>query len=322
MITVFPPGLEHESTAEPYTRADRVVALFQALRPRQWSKNLIAVPLSTIGTVSLTGSLISRLAWAVALFILSSSLVYILNDVHDRHRDRLHPAKLHRPIASGRVSVRAAWLFAALLGVALIGLTAIGPWRTAWVVAGYLLLNLAYTRWFKHKAIVDVIIVATGFVLRVMFGAIAAGVAVSNWLILAIFSFSLLMCLGKRRHELGLGTGDPTNHRPALMAYSPEFVNSLMVLASGLGFGSYASYLCTDTISQPFGQILFLLSMPLTIFGLFRYIQILVIDGGGGDPTETLLRDRSIVIAALLGACCVPLAAFLSTTAAFSSAFF
>lgn len=295
-MTVTEPRLR-EPAARPGMRPKDLVLL---LRPRQWPKNLLAVALPLAGGAYWTWHTLSHMAWAVAVFTLAASAVYVINDMADRERDRLHPVKRARPIASGRVSVPVAIAMAVVLTAALAALAAAGPWRLAWPVALYLVLNLLYSHVLKHIALVDVFVVAAGFALRVVFGFLAGGIPLSVWLVLGVYAASVMISLGKRRQELDLGTL-ADRHRPTLEGYSRPFVDQTVIVTAVFALLGYAGFLRSDA-AQPFGQLALLLTMPFVLYGLFRYLQIVIMEGGGGNPTETLLRDRRVVISVLL--CC------------------
>ncbi|MEU6808265.1 UbiA prenyltransferase family protein [Streptomyces sp. NPDC046831] len=293
--------------------------LVRLLRPRQWPKNVVAVGLPLVGGAHWNWHTASRMTWAVGLFVLASSVVYVVNDVADRERDRLHPVKRARPIASGRVSVRVAVLCAVLLSAALVAVTAAGPWRTAWPIAAYLVLNVLYSHRLKHISLVDVFVVAAGFALRVVMGALAGGIPVSVWLVLSVYAASVMLSLGKRRHELGLGAG-AGRHRPTLEGYSRPLLDQAVLVSAGVAMLGYTCFLRNDA-AQPFGQVALLLTMPFVLYGLFRYLQIVMMEGGGGDPAETLLRDRRVVMSALLCCACLALTSLLSAHPALVSGF-
>ncbi|GGZ79321.1 decaprenyl-phosphate phosphoribosyltransferase [Streptomyces echinoruber] len=305
-MTVTEPRLHDRSTSSGLRTGD----LLRLVRPRQWPKNLVAVTLPLIGGEHWSRHTLPRMAWAVALFTLAASVVYVINDLADRERDRLHPVKRARPIASGRVSVPVAIAWAALLTAASAALAALGPWPLAWPVAAYVVLNLLYSHLLKHIALVDVFVVAAGFALRVVLGSLADGIPLSVWLVLAVYAASVMISLGKRRQELDLGTA-ADRHRPTLEGYSRPFVDQMVVVTAVVAVLGYAGFLHGDA-AQPFGQVALLTTMPFVLYGLFRYLQIVISEGGGGDPAETLLRDRRVVVSALL---CFGCLAFTSVLA-------
>jgi decaprenyl-phosphate phosphoribosyltransferase len=280
------------------------------IRPRQWSKNIIVVPIALVG-VPVGEAQLRRAIWATVIFIVASATVYVMNDLADRHRDRLHPVKCRRPIASGQVTVPAALTIMAVLGAALVLLLALGPWRSAWPVGVYLALNICYTWWLKRIPLVDVFVVAAGFVLRVAAGASAAGIPMSTWLALLVFSGSLLLSLGKRRHESRI-QGMTVAHRPTLAVYTTALVDQLIMITAVLCVMSFILHLNSAPVAQPFGHSLAFLATPLILFGVFRYVQLLIVEDSGGDPSRLLFRDRALVLSGLLIALCVPVALLVS----------
>lgn len=273
-----------------------IADLVRLVRPGQWPKNLLVVPLALFGTAPTAGSL-ARVAWAVVVFTLASSLVYICNDIVDRHRDRAHPTKRNRPIAAGRVGRVAAVCFAAtvaaLLGVACAAAPQV-PW---WPVVAYLALNVAYSRWLKHIPLVDVFVVAAGFVLRVVQGTLAAHALPSSWLLVSVFSLCLLLIVGKRRNEMAVADRE---HRPALAGYSGQYLEYLMVLCSVLTTTTFLLYLSSVRFAAPYTDGAVLFTVLFATFALARYLQLVVVHRDGADPVSTLLGDRVLVVNGLL----------------------
>ncbi|GGZ31299.1 decaprenyl-phosphate phosphoribosyltransferase [Streptomyces inusitatus] len=278
----------------PGTRR-RLPAPLALVRPGQWPKNLLVVPLPLLGATARWDTTVT-VALATAAFVLASSLVYIVNDIADVERDRRHPVKRHRPLASGRLRTRTALALGALLAALLTwALIALGP-AGSWPVLGYLALNAAYSWRLKHLPLLDVFTVAGGFVLRLLGGYAASGRPVAGWLVLTVLTLCLLLILGKRRHELGVsGTG----HRPALAGYSAHFLDLVLVLCAALTTVGYLLHLRLESgltaVAAP-------LTAPCALFALFRYLQIVTVRSGGGDPVRTLLLDRAMVAAFALWA--------------------
>jgi 4-hydroxybenzoate polyprenyltransferase len=271
--------------------------LLTLARPAHCLKSLLVVPLAALQPAAWEPRALGRLGWAIVAFALASALVYVVNDIADRSRDRLHPEKRNRPVAAGRVSVPQAVVFAALLTILLAVLldTALpGRW---WPVIGYLALNVAYTFRLKHVPLVDALTVAAGFALRVVAGYLAIGAPVAGWLPICVFSACLVMTLRKRSAELA---GPGIAHRPALHGYSTRLVELLMLLTAGLTAVSYFLYAST-ALSFDRGASTMLITAPCAIYGLFRYLQVALVDGGG-DPVRLLLRDRSMLLNGVLWA--------------------
>ncbi|MFC4586665.1 UbiA prenyltransferase family protein [Sphaerisporangium corydalis] len=294
-----PPGL---------AAADRpalVVDLVRLVRPLHSAKALLLMPVALIGASPWTLAAVGGVAWAALAFILASAAVYVGNDIADRHRDRRHPVKCHRPIAAGRVPVWGGYVYcAALLGL-LAAVVGTGQ-GTYWPVPVYLALNVAYSRVLKHIPLVDVVTVALGFVLRVVQGYIATGERVAGWLLVTVFSVSLLLLIGKRRQEL-LEVG--AAHRPALAGYSVELANALLQITAVLALVAGLIYLNTEAPFGPdHGGTAMVLSTPFALFALFRYLQIQLAGQGGTDPVRVLLHDRVMV-----GVCALWMAVLAAT---------
>jgi 4-hydroxybenzoate polyprenyltransferase len=281
---------------EPRARLDDLLRL---TRPGQWAKNVLVVSLPLLDLASWRPAELGRLAWAVAAFTLAAVLVYILNDVVDRELDRAHPTNRHRPIASGRLSLATVAVFGGTLAVLLALLLSSRPWAWAWPIAVYLVVNLAYSLGLKHVPLLDVFLIAIGFLLRLVQGYVVVEAPPSGWLLICVFSVCLLFTVGKRRHEL-VSTG--AAHRPALSAYTVALTDQLMVLSAMLSAGSYFLYLRTEAPLGQHGPTATALIAPLALFGLFRYLQLALVRGAGGDPVRTLLRDPVLVVNALLWA--------------------
>jgi 4-hydroxybenzoate polyprenyltransferase len=271
--------------------------LVALVRPLHWAKSVLVVPIALIDTPHWTLATIGRIAWAILAFILASSVVYVGNDIVDRHRDRHHPTKRRRSIAAGRVTVAMAVALCAVLGAGLVLLLITGPIGAAWPVLAYLALNVAYSRRLKHVPLVEAGVVALGFVLRAVQGYVVTDQPASEWLLITVFSGCLLLVIGKRRQEL-LEVGSV--HRPALRGYSVELVSHLLQLAGGITVVAGLLYLRTEAPFGPYGQVATLISVPFAFFALSRYLQVVLVHSGGSDPVRVLLGDRPIVIAAIL----------------------
>ncbi|GAB1817670.1 UbiA prenyltransferase family protein [Herbidospora sp. RD11066] len=282
-----------EPALAPPATAGRFRDLLALIRPRHSVKSLLLVPLPLLDTGDWTLGALGRVGWAVAGFILAGACVYIGNDLADRHRDRLHPVKRHRPIAAGRISVRTAHLLRTALLVVLALLIAAGPGRPYWPLLAYVVLNVAYSRRLKHVPLIDVGAVALGFALRVVQGYAALGEPVSGWLVVTVFALSLLLIVGKRRRELVESGPD---HRPALRGYSVELTDHLLQLAAVLSAVAGLLYLRTEAPLGPYAAVVTMLATPFALFALFRYLQVVLVEGGGGDPVRGLLGDRGLAV--------------------------
>jgi len=236
-------------------------------------------------------------AWALALqaagaFCLASSGMYVLNDLADRKRDRLHPVKCKRPLASGQVSVTAALVLAALLFVGAIALgLAVRP-AVLGVLGAYVLLQIVYTLWLKNRMIVDVICIATGFVLRATAGAVAIDVVISPWLIICTFTACLFLGFCKRRNEQ-VTLGDQAtaeSHRSTLGGYTSDLLTHLITLSASIAIVSFLLYASSKRTTDNIGTIALIYTLPLVVYGICRF-AMLSMKGVFSDPMDILTHD-------------------------------
>lgn len=266
------------------------------LRPQQWVKNLFVVlPLFFGGELFDVPSLLSVLI-TTAVFCLVASSVYCYNDIVDVDDDRRHPRKCHRPVASGAISVPVAYLLMGLTAVLAGGLTFLldGGVRTnvQFTVLVYYLMNLCYCSRLKQLAIIDVCIVAFGFVLRVLAGGFAADVETSKWIVLMTFLLTLFMSLGKRRDDVlrMKETGRPTRKNTA--RYNLDFINQSISITATVTLVCYIMYTVSPEVSARFDTPYLYLTSAFVLLGLLRYMQISLVDEKSGNPTRILLHDH------------------------------
>jgi 4-hydroxybenzoate polyprenyltransferase len=270
------------------------------MRPAQWIKNLfVLAPLLFSGKAGDPDSIVAALLSLVA-FCLLASAVYSFNDVADRESDRAHPTKRNRPVASGRISISAAYGMAGALVVSGLGLSWLVSPRLALIAGGYLSLNLFYSLWFKHLVILDVFALAAFFILRLLGGAFAINVEPSIWLLICGGLLALYLGFAKRRQELVLLGEDSLSHRKVLGDYGPAFLDQMSVVLLAVTVVSYIMYtLSPERVAASGHRLTY--SLVFVLYGVFRYL-FLVHQRGGGSPTETLLTDRSLIIAVFLWA--------------------
>jgi 4-hydroxybenzoate polyprenyltransferase len=285
----------------PRRRSPAAAALV-AMRPRQWTKNLLLFA-GIIFAAQLGDA--SRWAAAVAAFVAycaASSAAYLVNDVRDAESDRLHPVKRARPIARGELSPRAALVLAGALALAAFVLAgALGPLSLA-CLAAFVALQAAYSLGLKTFELVDVLAIAGLFVLRASAGAIAVDVRISEWLLLCTFLLALFVALGKRRAELGL---DGVHARPALDGYSVALVDQLLGIVAAATIAAYTGYALAAHDTR-----WLVATVPLVVYGLFRYLLLLHRRGLGEEPETLLVEDLPLLVtvAVWAGACAVILA--------------
>ena len=274
--------------------------IFKAMRPKQWTKNAFVFAALIFDRKLFDLNSLERTLMTFGLFCLLASSVYLLNDIMDIEADRSHPVKKNRPIASGKLPISLAVIMAILLlAVALVGsfLLFIG---TFFIFLIYFVLNLAYSKWLKHIAIIDVLVIAACFVLRV-----AAGVSViqverfSPWLYVVTTLFALYLGFGKRRAELSvLIPENTTSHRRVLAGYSIDFIDQLITIVSATTIIAYSLY----TFSAPNlpENHTMMLTIPFVLYGIFRYLSLIQINKKGGEPEDLLLNDRPLQITIVL----------------------
>ncbi|MBI2330831.1 MAG: decaprenyl-phosphate phosphoribosyltransferase [Chloroflexi bacterium] len=278
-----------------------LTALFKTMRPRQWTKNVfIFAALVFDKQLFIVDSFLRTLA-GFALFCLISSSVYIFNDLADVEADRQHPEKKNRPIASGKLPVNVAWVAGILIVAVTIVLAYLLAPAFSAVVAGYFVLNLAYSKWLKHIPILDVLIISAGFVLRVGAGVTLIAVErFSPWLYIVMSLLSLFLGFGKRRAELALLAHGAGSHRKVLDGYTLPLLDQYIMIVSGTTIVAYSLY----TFSAPNvpENHSMMLTIPFVVYTIFRYLYLIEVEHAGGTPEEILLSDRPFQIAMFLWA--------------------
>lgn len=284
-------------------RRSPVIASLAALRPRQWTKNLLL-----FAGIVFAAKLGDAHRWLEAItafvaYCAASSAAYLVNDVRDRYADRLHPVKRARPVARGELTTgRALGLAAVLALFALILAAALGPASLA-VLAAFVGVQAAYSLRLKGIELVDVLTIAGLFVIRAAAGAVAVDVRISDWLLLCTFLLALLLALGKRRAELALGE---VRARPVLSGYTPLLVDQLLAIVAGATIAAYGAYSLTAHDSR-----WLVATVPFVVYGLFRYLLLLRRHGLGEEPDALLVEDVPLLVTvASWAALCAAILAF------------
>jgi 4-hydroxybenzoate polyprenyltransferase len=260
------------------------------MRPHQWIKNFfVFAPL--FFTFNFQSHLITTVAIGFALFSLAASSIYVLNDYHDIDEDRAHPTKKNRPLASGAVSKKTAIvLMFTLFAPALVGAAILSP-MFALVVALYILMNVAYTFGLKHISILDISIIAIGFVLRIYAGAVLIGNTLSMWIVLVTFVLALFLALAKRRDDCLLAL-DGKKTRKNIDGYNLEMVNAAMTLMAGVTVVAYIMYTVSPEVIERLGTHNLYITALFVIIGILRYMQLTFVEQNSGSPTKLVLKDR------------------------------
>jgi 4-hydroxybenzoate polyprenyltransferase len=266
-----------------------------SLRPRQWTKNLFVFA-GVIFSQQLLTPRVWLAAGAFVIFCFLSGAIYLLNDVADVDKDRLHPTKRHRPIAAGVLSPAAAVAIGAALLVACLAFAFALSFRFGLVAAAYGLLLTAYSLWLKHMVILDVLVLAIGFVLRAVAGAVAVDVDISGWLLICTLLVALFLALGKRRHESLSLRGTAAEHRPILSEYSEGFLDQMIAVVTACTVTAYALYTMSPETVAKFGTRLLPLTLPFVLYGILRYLYLLYHRDLGGSPSDLVLSDRALLV--------------------------
>lgn len=274
----------------------KVAALLVAVRPRQWTKNLLLFAGVMFSLNLGSATLLMRACLGFALFCLLSSAVYLVNDVLDAEQDRRHPHKRRRPVASGRISGAFALGVAWLLGAIGIAGAFLMSARFGAIALSYLTLMLSYSKWLKRVAPLDVLIISLGFVLRAVAGAAVVEVAISQWLVVCTTFLALFLALCKRRHELTALGGRAGQHRRALRAYSPGLLDQFIILAATSAVMSYTLYTLSPRTIAEFGHTYLVYTVPLVVFAIFRYLYLVHRENGGGNPEVLLFADVPLLV--------------------------
>lgn len=305
--------IQAETTGK--TKDNLIIASFKAMRPVHWVKNL-----SIFAAIFLTGLLFEKgdfkkIVWAFIVFCLITSATYLINDVLDVNADKLHPAKKYRPIASGVLPIPLAIFEAFVLAFASIFLAISIGFNSLFIstVVIYLIMQIAYSLIFKNVAIVDIIMIASGFVLRIYAGAFAIDAHISVWFLLCVISVALFLASGKRRAELNIAQNYGYGTRKSLITYKKELLGSYVTMFGNASWMSWALFTFFESpkAALPFWLLLaelsrtttigklLMVSIPITIFGIMRY-EYLIFEGKSETPEKLLLTDKPLIITIVL----------------------
>lgn len=267
------------------------------LRPHQWVKSGFVFVGLLFGHGWRDALLVYNVLLAALAFALAASAVYVMNDLADRGRDREHPEKRHRPLASGAVSVTQALLLAGGCLLSALMLAQAASNSVLAIVIAYALLNVGYSMGLKQVVLLDVFIISAGFMLRILAGTIGVGIAPSHWLLLCGLMLTLFLGFAKRRAELGAMEGRGGSHRRVLDDYDPVLLDKLIGICAASAIVSYSLYTVSAETVAMHGTANLIYSVPFVVYGIFRYLFLLHRRAGGGDPAAALLRDGHLLSA-------------------------
>lgn len=291
------PGRSTQNV-EARTAASLFRGLIRAMRPKQWTKNLLLYFGLVFALKLFDPALFVRATAGFLVFCAISSVVYIVNDLVDLEGDRQHPTKRNRPFASGLIRPSegiSLALFVAALSLPIAFLIGIDFGLLA---LGYLVLMLGYSFFLKHIVLIDVFAIAAGFVVRAAAGAFAVSVPISPWLYVCTVLAALFVGFSKRRNELTLLSEGAANHRKILSEYSPQLLDQLITIVMATTVMAYSLYtFSADNLPKDHSMML---TIPFVLYGLFRYLYLVYMRGGGGSPEEVLLKDLPFLINAAL----------------------
>jgi 4-hydroxybenzoate polyprenyltransferase len=277
-------------------RLNPVQAVWLSLRPHQWTKNLVVFAAPALSKHLFETGPFARTLLGFVVFCALSGTVYLLNDVADLERDRLHPNKRLRPIASGALSPRSALLIALGLGLGSLGASVVLGLQFALCAAVYLVLNVLYSLRLKEIVILDVLSISIGFVLRAVAGGVAVPVPVSDWLLVCTLLLALFLALAKRRHELVSLSTTAIGHRKILAEYSPYLLDQMISVVTASCLTAYAFYTMAPDTVQKYRTERLAWTIPFVLYGIFRYLYLVHQKEKGGSPTDILATDRPLLV--------------------------
>ena len=277
-----------------------LVEIVKSLRPYQWTKNhFVFAPLIFSQNI-FNFSMVLESVFAFAVFCVLSGAVYILNDLRDMDEDKLHPLKSQRPLASGKLGKKPA-------NVAMIVFFGLGlgaglalNLNFFFMALAYVVLQVLYSGWLKHVVILDVLLIAAGFLIRVVAGGLAIRVEISHWLLICMFLLALFLALSKRRHELILLNDQAVNHRPILKDYSPYLLDQMISVVTASTVVAYCLYTISAETIAKFGTDYLVLTVPFVLYGIFRYLYLIHQKSEGGNPESLIIKDKPFLVGILL----------------------
>ena len=279
----------------------KVALYISALRPKQWIKNLIVLAPLIFSRNLFRPDMAGLSFLALGVFCLLSGAVYVFNDIVDYRQDRAHPIKRNRPIASGRIPRRGALAFGMVVAAVGLSIAVLTDMSFFWVCLAYTGLMVFYSLGLKHMVVLDVLIISIGFVLRAMAGVeilknMDPGVVMSPWLLVCTLFLALFLGFSKRRSELDLLAHKAGLHRKSLEDYSKEFLDAMIAVVTAATVIAYAIYTIWPGTVEKFNTRNLIYTIPFVVFGLFRYMYLVIMKNEGGSPSEILVSDAPLVV--------------------------
>ena len=272
------------------------VEIFKSLRPQQWIKNFFVFAPLIFSEKAFDPNLFLRAGMAFAIFCLLSGSLYILNDLKDIEEDKHHPIKCRRPLASGRLGKKQALAAFIVFSTAGFVLACLVNEYFCVMALIYFLLQVLYSAWLKNVVILDVFIIAAGFFIRVIAGALAIEVYITPWLLICTILLALFLALSKRRHELVLLEQDASHHRPILKEYSPYLLDQMISVVTASTVIAYCLYTISEETISKFGTRYLIFTVPFVLYGIFRYLYLVHQKTEGGNPEVLVLKDRPLLL--------------------------
>ncbi|MBS0323433.1 MAG: decaprenyl-phosphate phosphoribosyltransferase [Proteobacteria bacterium] len=272
-------------------------SLIRLMRPHQWVKNAFVLVGLLFGHAWHDASKLVPGLWAFVTFCLLASAVYVFNDLLDREQDRRHPEKRHRPLASGAVPVAAALILLAACLAGGLGLAFTVAGHATWIFVAYLVMNLGYSLGLKHVVILDVFLIAAGFMLRLLAGTVGLDIVPSQWLLLCGLMLTLFLGFAKRRAELAALADESSGHRRVLEHYSEALLDQFITVVAACTVVTYGLYTVSPETVALHGSQRLMLTVPFVLYGMLRYLFLLHRRGGGGDPASDVVTDPHLIAA-------------------------
>ena len=270
------------------------------MRVRQWNKNLFLFAPLVFSKRLFEKAAFLEVLFGFLMFSLAASSVYIFNDLKDIESDRRHPKKRFRSLPSGEISAQLATFISVALCVSALAISFLIDSKFGFIVLIYVIINVLYSIVLKSLVIIDVMVIAASFALRVLAGATVVRVYPSNWLIICTILLSLFLSFSKRRHELVSLEGDASSQRQVLEHYSPYFLDQMTAVVTATTVMSYMLYTVSEETIRFFGTRQLIWTVPLVLYGIFRYLYLVHQEKSGGDPSEIVLKDKPLLINIIL----------------------